>query len=300
MNLINRIQRFFNKNAGGLWLALFIEFCARLYTVPVIRGIARNFWQTRKPKKWIFLVGCYNSGTTILREILGAHPAISCLPKEGVRFTSHLPQPEDLGWTRMWFMCQEYMKIPLSHDARIAGEIVKDWAPWWDRKADFFLEKSITNVTRMDWLDRHFSPSIFIGITRNGYCVSEGIRRRAKPEKDIAALYPEGYSIDLAAEQWVLANKLLTENIGKVENFMLVRYEDFIDRPVENLKKIWKAIGVEEIDVAIQNGYLRVGERKFYLIDGNVNSFSRLRDEDKQSIKSIIEKTQTELGYELL
>ncbi len=49
-------------------------------------------------KKWVFIIGCYNSGTTLLNEILASHPKISGLPDEGVMLTDQLVKPEDFNW----------------------------------------------------------------------------------------------------------------------------------------------------------------------------------------------------------
>src|SRR5688572_26729280 len=35
------------------------------------------------PEKWVFVVGCYNSGTELLTELLGSQKAIAALPHEG-------------------------------------------------------------------------------------------------------------------------------------------------------------------------------------------------------------------------
>ena len=46
-----------------------------------------------KNKNWIFITGCYNSGTTLLNQILSTHSRISGLPDEGVMLTDQLVRP---------------------------------------------------------------------------------------------------------------------------------------------------------------------------------------------------------------
>ena len=53
------------------------------------------------PDRWVFVVGCYNSGTTLLANLLEAHPAINGLAREGVELTDALRRPELAGWPRM-------------------------------------------------------------------------------------------------------------------------------------------------------------------------------------------------------
>ena len=51
----------------------------------------------KKDKTWIFLVGSYNSGTTLLAEFLGHHPSISALPTEGYFITDQFVKDYDIG-----------------------------------------------------------------------------------------------------------------------------------------------------------------------------------------------------------
>lgn len=49
----------------------------------ILREIKISFTPVPRPDKWLFVVGCYNSGTTLLAEMLSRHPNISGLPTEG-------------------------------------------------------------------------------------------------------------------------------------------------------------------------------------------------------------------------
>src|SRR5690242_5444088 len=64
--------------------------------------------------KWVFILGCYNSGTTLLDQILSGHPQFSGLNEEGVMLTDQLPRPEDFQWRRMWWKCEDKMMIPFT------------------------------------------------------------------------------------------------------------------------------------------------------------------------------------------
>lgn len=48
-------------------------------------------------RKWVFIMGCNNSGTSLLHYILGSHPDIASLPREGQFLTAVLPQPDHYG-----------------------------------------------------------------------------------------------------------------------------------------------------------------------------------------------------------
>ena len=86
-NQKTKIGRFLARNGGDIFGGFKREFLAKLLTRPWFRSFLSKFYRPREPKKWLFLVGCYNSGTTLLRDILNEHPEIKGLPLEGVRLT---------------------------------------------------------------------------------------------------------------------------------------------------------------------------------------------------------------------
>ena len=77
----------------------------------VVSSLFSLFGKELQPQKWVFIVGCYNSGTTLLAEIFEKHPQLAVLPDEGVMLTDQLPRPEDYGWRRMWCECESQMQI---------------------------------------------------------------------------------------------------------------------------------------------------------------------------------------------
>ena len=301
LNKIKKIKEFSKRNGESLIIALTRRYMAGLYTHSGVRKLLSPFFVTRMPKKWIFLVGCYNSGTTICRDVLGIHPEISCLPREGVRFTSLLPRPEERGWTRMWVGCPEYMKMPAVNQEKIAAKIKKDWSPWWDKSKTVFLEKSITNVTRMKWLDDNFENAYFLGITRNAYPVIEGIRRRAFPSgeaKDI--LGSEKYSLEMTAGQWVDANSRLLEGQKVVKNCHIIKYENLVEDPETTLDGLWRFLDITPEEVRFDGINLSIGNRQIQLKNMNQESISRLTMADIEMISPIIKDVQECLQYEML
>lgn len=273
----------------------------RLYEREIVRSFVRPFFQPVNPEKWVFPIGCYNSGTTITQALLAAHPEISSLPKEGARFTSMLPAPEDLGWVRMWIRCQEHMEMGSETDPRKAARVRRDWAPWLDRTCRAFMDKSISNVTRVGWLENNFDNAYFIGIVRDGYCVSEGIRRkghpRGAPAKEIGNTYP----IEMAGEQWVAANERILEAAQLVERFMMIKYEELVDNPVETLAAIWVFLGLPAPSVEVLPTGLRINGQAFHLEKNNdAQSHSRLSGEDIKRLTPVIGEMQKRLGYLLV
>ena len=64
-----------------------------------------------KDKTWVFLVGCYNSGTTLLAELLGQHPSISALSTEGHFITDQFVKDYDIGLPRMWVEREDLFRL---------------------------------------------------------------------------------------------------------------------------------------------------------------------------------------------
>lgn len=286
------------KHGWGLPAHLWFEGRTRLYEHEFIRTCVRPFFRSGNPEKWVFPIGCYNSGTTITQALLAAHPDISSLPKEGVRFTSVLPSPEDIGWTRMWIRCLEYIEMDPGDNPRLAARVRRDWAPWLDRSCKVHMDKSISNVTRVDWLESNFDNAYFIGIVRDGYCVSEGIRRKARPRGTPAREVGERYPIQMAGEQWVAANERVLEAAQTVERYMMIKYEDLISDPVGTLTAIWSFLGLAVPPMETVPDGLKINGRTFHLEKNNdAQSLARLSKEDIDQLNPVISDMQQQLGY---
>ena len=301
LKTLNKLKRFSERNGGSLIQAVARRYLATLYIHSQVRRLASYFFSTRKPEKWIFLVGCYNSGTTICRDILGIHPEIGILPREGVRFSSLLPRPEEKGWIRMWVGCPEHMKMPTDNQKQISDRIIKDWSPWWKKTARVFLEKSITNITRMKWLDDNFENAYFIGITRNAYPVVEGIKRRASPEGEAKEILgSDQYPIDLVGQQWVDANSRLLEGGKIVKNYYAIKYEDLVDDPLSVLDRLWDFLEITPVKTSFNDTVLTIDDRKLELRNMNKASIARLSTENIEALNPVIKLTQERLGYKII
>ncbi len=270
-------------------------FACRRKPVRRLIGVLRR---ARHPEKWLFVVGCYNSGTTLLHDVLGCHPDVSTLSREGARYTAELPRPEDYGWTRMWAECVDRIAFPARRDPDRARTIVRDWSPLFDGRRRIFLEKSVANLPRMEWFDLNFPNAYFIGIMRNPYAVAEGIRRRARPGAPHRARIGERYPIEMAARQWLVANTMLLDAGQRVARFMVVRYEDLVATPVAVLDKSVQFLGEACPPASFEGGVLSVRERR-QPIAANMDaaSLARLSPADVQQINDVIGARIGDFGY---
>lgn len=247
------------------------------------------------------MTGCYNSGTTILREILGAHPDIATLPREGVRFTDVFPDLQTGGWTRMWHRNAALADMSGHDPAAVARRAAWDWAPWWRRGARVFLEKSITHSARMPFLARAFPEASFIFVIRNGFCASEGILRRARPGPEAArALGRDTYPPAEAATQWRVANETYLRDRPGLGRVLEVRYEAFAERPGEVLRDILAFLDLPDAPLEdLGGGKVAMGARTFTIRDQNAESLARLSPAEKAEIAEVIVPLMRQLGYDV-
>ena len=251
----------------------------------------------RQPQKWLFLVGCFNSGTTILRRLLESHPDISSFSREGAKLTSAFPDLEAGGWPRMMYVNRDKWQLPDEGAAERVKMAQKDWSIWFDPEASVFLEKSIDHATRMVWLDRHFPNCYFVVITRNGYCVNEGIMRRAKPTGEAFTKVGGRYPPDLVAKQWVYFDETISKSLEQVERSHSLRYEDLMKNPDCELTNIFEFLNLSQPHLVWKKPMMQVGDEEHELLNQNNKSLSRLKPEEITAMRPIMSDAMLAHGY---
>ena len=272
----------------------------KLHRHDLTRALANPFFRKGLPERpWVFILGCYNSGTTLLNRLLSAHPRISGLPVEGVALTNVLHSPEEYGWTRMWLECREKVELARTDAGADRQRLLDHWSPWLETSADYFLEKSITNLLRWQWLDEHFPKAFFIGIVRNGYAVSEGTRRRAVPRPPVSSRFPGGYPIELCGRQWVEACRLMKGVKPVKGRYLQITYEELTTSPLDTLARVWEFLGIGAPPVALRGSDLEIGSYRECIEDMNAKSLSSLAADDIIKLNPIISDTMVSLGYDI-
>ena len=251
----------------------------------------------RDPKSWLFVVGCYNSGTTLLQHLLSAHPQVSGLPREGVRFTRYLSNLELNGHHMIWDDEWQSVAHPgKSESAEAVNQIKRDWRVFWKRNTGIFMDKSVSNTARIEWLDKNFANARFIGIYRNGYCVAEGLHRRCRPPdwlKEQTGL--NYYPLEKTAGQWAMINEVMLSAIGST-NHLLIRFEDLVSDPVSVLSETFDFMQVETPEMEFNNGELVISGKGFQIFNPNPGSLKRLGDR-KLEISELVSPMMNKLGY---
>ncbi|VAW80320.1 hypothetical protein MNBD_GAMMA12-2377 [hydrothermal vent metagenome] len=248
-----------------------------------------------KKKTWVFLVGCYNSGTTLLAELLSQHPSISALPTEGHFITDQFIKDYEIGLPRMWVEREDLFRMNEDDTGPDPVRLTKEWAMRLDCHKPVLLEKSPPNSAKTRWLQKHFENAHFIGIIRNAYTVSEGITRKANPTHLI-----NSWPIEMSAYQWLRSNQILEQDAVHLKKFMWVKYEDLTADVIGTLNKITEFVGIDHFQKFKKDQDWSIHERNEQVRNMNSESINRLSSEQIKIINQVAGDMIDSLGYERL
>ncbi len=261
-------------------------------------NIRREFKITITPipknKKWVFIVGCYNSGTTLLSEILGSHPLVSSLSSEGQYLTDQLFSDHEIGLSRMWTAREDLYCLKANDTGPDVTRLKKEWGMRFDLSKSTLLEKTPANMARMTWLQANFENNYFVAIVRNGYAVAEGISRKAKPihRKD-------GWPIELAAHQWARSNEIMMKDAEQIKQFKLITYEKLSEEPQETIRDVLRFLDLDENGINLSQNW-SIHERSESIKNLNNISIERLDAEKLDLINAAAEAILEKFSYPIL
>jgi len=273
---------------GTRWLPLLDEFARRAH-----RELRVTLTRPASPDRWLFLVGCYNSGTTLIADVLGEHPQIAALPDEGQYLTDQLLLDYKIGLPRMWVGREDLFRMDETSTGPDVQRMRKEWAMRLPRTAPVVLEKTPANMARTRWLQANFPNAHFVGILRNPYAVIDGIRRKAEPQHIEA-----GWPIEMCAHQWARSNEVLAEDATHLERFMWLRYEDFVNSTAESIARVLEFVGLPQTMTLEQGQAWNVHERREPIRDMNAESIAGLAPGDIRAINSLIGPQVEAFGYQ--
>jgi len=245
-------------------------------------------------KPWLFILGCNNSGTTLLYNLLGRHPQIDPLKKEG-QDSPHMPFTNDyrddygFGLNRVW---TEKLGLFRNPDVKNIERLTQSWLNMRASKGGkYIMEKSPPDAVRSLWLQEHFSPAWFVGIVRNGYAVCEGIKRK----KGGAINY------ERAARHWAKANEVMLNDSKKLMHFKLFRYEDLTENTEKTMQSLEKYLDLSQHDYSdtgiIDLGYSHFSPSK--IVNMNQKSINALDPNQREIIHENAKEMLERFYYEL-
>ncbi len=245
-----------------------------------------------KDKTWVFLVGCYNSGTTLLAELLGQHPSISALPTEGHFITDEFVKDYDIGLPRMWVEREDLFRLTEEDRGPDPLRVKKEWGMRLDLNKPVLLEKSPPNTAKVRWLQAHFENAHFIGIVRNAYAVAEGISRKADPQHLV-----DSWPIEMSAYQWKRSNEILQQDSEHLKRFLWVKYEDLASDTVSTLNKITNFVGISDFESFESDRSWSIHERDEQIRNMNADNIERLSREQIDLVNQVAGDMIESFGY---
>ena len=210
------------------------------------------------------MAGCYNAGTTVIKNAVSLHPDVSTPPVEGDMLTSGLSNFEVGGWPRaMLGNAYEIEKFRSSGKINLDG-VLRDWSPWIkpDRS---FVEKSIANTTRIKDLRQSFSPSKFVCISRSPDAVVSGIQKRSSPT-GLARKYldSDAFSDQFLYSQWYFMYSMVLQD-AEASDTCFCSYEAFLSDPVQTLSALFHFLDLRPVDISFSDDQLSVDGVRLYI-----------------------------------
>ena len=248
-----------------------------------------RFGPMPKPDLWVFIVGCYGSGTTLLNHMLATLPQVGSLSKEGQFLTDQLASPRDYGLARLWALQPERFCLDEnSPDRRRADTIKRQWGSQFnDVSRPVLVEKSVPNMARIRWLERHFDPARFIAIVRSPFAVAESIRRK------------KAYPLQDCARQWLRSNEIMLRDLEQVSGKLVIRYEDLTENPNLGWREILAFIGIENTQGDISEREWQIHGRNSRITNMNARYLESMSAEDLAVVTRQTEPLLDRFGYRL-
>jgi hypothetical protein len=259
-----------------------------LYLKTRFKDFAWRFTPAPEPEKWVFIVGCYNSGTTLLHRLLARHPLIGSMPNEGQFYSDVLPRGRDLGLPRLWAIKPEAFHLKETSGTYDVDKLMRQWAWMYnDIRKPVLIEKTILHAARTRWLQQHFPNSYFIALFRHGYAVAEGIRRK------------ENHSIEQCITQWTVSNLMLLDDLQYIKNKISITYESLTADPAAIMKQLTDFIGIAPLGTEVFTDEFEIHKSKSGIENKNADSVSRLSPSEIAVMNTIGGEAFQKLGYQI-
>lgn len=193
---------------------------------------------------FVFVAGLHRSGTSILFKTLRDHPEISGFEKtrvpedEGQHLQSVFATAKKYGGAgRFGFDPASYLDetSPLATEEN-ARKLFSEWSPHWDLTRTCLLEKSPPNLVRTRFFQALFPNSYFVVLTRHPAAMAFAEHK-----------YKRDLSIRHLLEHWLVTHERFDADRPHLRRVRVVKYEDFVASPAEELAPIFSDLGVRQV-----------------------------------------------------
>ena len=219
----------------------------------------------------LFVGGLHRSGTSVVHDLIRAHPRVSGFSNTGVPKDEgqHLqtvmaPARAYGGPGRFAFHAESHLTeaAPLSSADR--DQLLRQWGAHWDLQSPVLVEKSPPNLIRARFLSRVFPQSRILFVVRHPVPVS------------IATMKWSGTTPLELLLHWHVAHAGLIEDLTHVgDRSLVVRYEDLVTRTDQEMRRVWNWLSLDDHPSSAP------------VDDRNVDYFCRWEDEFSVSAKQL-------------
>jgi Sulfotransferase family len=270
----------------------------------------------RTVKNPIFIVGAPRSGTNIFYRTFANHPDLAWISNITKKFPSslfltrlimlsrddHRPteannvwqkfahkEDESLGRADVTAAARKYLHTVLQNNLKIFNK-------------PRFVNKCPGNSVRIEFLKEIFPDAIFIHIIRDGRAVGYSIMRsRLEHSGAYWSVKPPGWQnllklplVEACASQWKMTVKAILQSAKKLprENYIAVKYEEFVEQPAQILKQVG-----EKCNLIWQDDLLQVITAG--MENRNFKWRTEMQNADKNTLNYLLGDFLMELGYEV-
>jgi hypothetical protein len=249
------------------------------FVYSVIPAVVLKRWASGSDDNWLFIIGCNNSGTTLLKTIIESHPNVIGIEGEGQYRTNQFMTDREIGLNRLFSERLDIFREVSDVDPL---RVKYDWLVSLIRRKRSFhqyvLEKTTVNAVRVPWLHENFPKAKFIVIFREAYAVVEGMKRK------------ENISIERGAEHWDRTNRLIIDDFEGFENVLYLSYEHLTNHPDHEIRKIWKFLNLNFAEKVHQYNYTVHGNESG-IVNQNPKSLKRLSKSELETISMATSST---------
>lgn len=190
--------------------------------------------------RFIFLAGLHRSGTSLIHRALRRHADVSgfeltgAKEDEGQFLQTVFPIAGKFGGPGRFAFdkrarLDETSSVCTPDNARI---LAREWGAYLDLEQTVFIEKSPPNITKTRFLQAMFPTAYFVIVVRHPIPVSIATQKWSKTTDAELLLH------------WCVAHEVLLADIPSLERTLIVRYEDFVEHPQGELRRLQRFAGL--------------------------------------------------------